>query len=398
MTRGPSSSSARLPVGDATPDPAAALAEDLTGRLELGPVLGRGGFGAVHLARERSSGREVALKLLQVDRAAASATVRFLREAAVAAALDHPGLVKVHALGTFAGRPSIVYELVAGARPLDQVTRTLDLPRRVELVRDAARAVGHAHARGALHRDLKPDNLLVDADGRVRVTDFGLALVAGQERLTRSGALVGTPLFMAPEQFQGGRDVGPQADVWSLGVVLYQALTGQLPFGGESLVALAAAVDAARPRPPRSIDPAIDAAVEAVCLGALERDPARRPADGEALAAALDAALAGERPRGRGRGAAVLALGALVVTGAALAASARRPAPATLDEGRRRRSSPRWRRWRRLRRRWPRRRAGYRSATSSRASGRSRSAGPCGSTTRASSRAGSTTPCGCGTA
>ncbi|MBX3468567.1 MAG: protein kinase [Planctomycetes bacterium] len=303
----PRSSDSRLPAGQATPDPAAALADDLTPRYELGPVLGRGGFGAVHRARERASGREVALKLLQVDRAAAGATARFLREAAVAAALDHPGLVKVHGVGSFGGRPSIVYELVEGARPLDEVARTLDQRRRVELVRDAARAVGHAHARGALHRDLKPDNLLVDGDGRVRVTDFGLALVEGQERLTRTGALVGTPLFMAPEQFQGGRTVGAQADVWSLGVVLYQALTGQLPFGGESLLALAAEVDAARPRPPRSIDPAVDPAVEAVCLAALERDPARRPADGEALAAALDAI---PLPR-----VTAPALGALVVAG-----------------------------------------------------------------------------------
>lgn len=327
----PRSSDSRLPPGQATPDPAAALADDLTPRFELGPVLGRGGFGAVHRARERASGREVALKLLQVDRAAAGATARFLREAAVAAALDHPGLVKVHGVGSFGSRPSIVYELVEGARPLDEVARTLDQRRRVELVRDAARAVGHAHARGALHRDLKPDNLLVDADGRVRVTDFGLALVEGQERLTRTGALVGTPLFMAPEQFQGGRTVGAQADVWSLGVVLYQALTGQLPFGGESLLALAAEVDAARPRPPRSIDPAVDPAVEAVCLAALERDPARRPADGEALAAALDEALTGGGARRRPLGVAVLALGALVVAGAALAAGSRRPAP-RLDE------------------------------------------------------------------
>jgi hypothetical protein len=309
-------------VPDASP-------QDLTPVFELGPLLGRGAFGAVHRARERSTGREVALKLLLTD-SSALAFERFLREAAVAATLDHPGIVRVHASGLFSGRPCIVYELVDGA-PLGEVVARVDLRRRVELVRDAALAVGHAHAHGVVHRDLKPDNLLVDGAGRVRVTDFGLALLEGADRLTRTGALAGTPTHMAPEQFAGkGERTGPQADVWALGVVLYEALTGRLPFTGENLVALASAIEAGRLAAPRSIDPSISRALEGVCLRALSRDPAARPADGTALARALEQALEGRGGASRRGVAAGLALVAVVALALALALrSAPETSPAT---------------------------------------------------------------------
>lgn len=278
------------------------LAQDLTPRYALGPLLGKGAFGAVHRARDVAAGREVAIKLLSAERGGATAMQRFLREAATVARLEHPGVIKVHGAGRHGGRPAIVYELVEGTT-FSEAARTLSLPARVELVRDAARAVGHAHALGVVHRDLKPDNLLVGRDGRLRVADFGLALFEGADRLTRTGAFVGTPFYMAPERFrlQGGPVDGPAADVWALGVILYEALTGRLPFEDQDFVALVALLEHAKVTPPRRIDRSIHPAVEAVCLRALQRAPGRRYPDGEALAAALDDALAGRLPPGHTR-------------------------------------------------------------------------------------------------
>jgi hypothetical protein len=297
----------------------------------LGPYalvgeLGRGGMGVVFLARD-PAGRDVALKtLLAFD---PHGLARFRREAEALAALDHPGIVKVHAAGEADGRPYLVCELIEGARPFDVATASLPLDDRARLVRDACRALGHAHAQGIVHRDVKPDNLLVGADGRVRVTDFGLALLEDRERLTRTGAMVGTPLMMAPEQLTASRSAaGPAADVWSLGVVLYQALTGALPFDGQTLPELCARIDAARPVPPRQRARAVSASLEAVCLRALARAPTERWADGSAMADALDAALRGERvtgPRRRGRWRAALlasaGLAALVLLAAAATAA-----------------------------------------------------------------------------
>ncbi|MBX3467018.1 MAG: protein kinase [Planctomycetes bacterium] len=318
----PSHPSSRRLTAVTPPVPdAAALQEDLTGRFELGPALGQGGFGAVHRARDRVGGREVALKLLLEPKPAA--LDRFLREAALAAALDHPGVVKVHAVGRYAGRPCIVYELIEGGRSLADAARTLDARGRAALVRDAARAVGHAHALGVVHRDLKPDNVLVDPAGRPRVADFGLALFEGADRLTRTGALVGTPTHMAPEQLAGGDAArAPTVDVWSLGVVLYDVLTGRLPFEAPNLMALAGQIEAARVTPPRAIDPTIPRALEAVCLRALQRDPARRYPDAAALADALDAALAGGAASHR-RGAALAVVGLVAVAAAVVVAAVR---------------------------------------------------------------------------
>lgn len=286
---------------------------------ELLGELGRGGVGVVHRARDRATGREVALKTLL--RPQPEAAARFRREAETLARLDHPGILRVHAAGDAAGHPFLVCELVEGARPLDVAARALPVDARAALVRDACRALGHAHARGVVHRDVKTENLLVDAAGRVRVADFGLALLAGGERLTGSGVVVGTLLTMAPEQLTGDRGaIAPTTDVWALGVVLYQALTGELPFDGDSLPGLCAQIVAARPVPPRRLAPGVSASLEAVCLRALSSAPSARWRDGDAMADALDAALRGERVRGPGRwsraalwaGAPTAALGVLI--------------------------------------------------------------------------------------
>ena len=291
-----------LPAGATTPAEHASplgagppLPRVLDGRYELLSLLGRGGMGDVWKARDLGAGREVALKLLRTDQRDRDALARFAREGEASAALVHPGIVRVHAAGVAAERAYLVYELVEGARTLGDVLPQADLRRRVELLRDAARGLAHAHAQGVVHRDVKPENVLIDPQGRVRVADFGLALLPGRERLTHSGTLMGTPSFMAPEQAAGERErISPASDVWSLGVMLYEALTDALPYRGETLIAIVARLTSGRPpRPPRELNPAAPAELEAVCLRALAHDPAQRHPHAGALADDLQAWLEG---------------------------------------------------------------------------------------------------------
>jgi serine/threonine-protein kinase len=253
-------------------------------------------MGVVHRARDVVSGREVALKVL-LDPAQRARVERFEREGKITAALRHPGIVRIHSTGAVDGCPYLAYELVEGARTLDEVLPLLERTRRLELVRDVARALGHAHAHGVVHRDVKPSNVLVGRDGRARVADFGLAIddESALDRLTKTGVMVGTPLTMSPEQFAGKRDqVGPASDVWSLGVLLYLALTNELPFMAPTLLQLGAAITTARPRRPTLLDPTIAKDLEAICMIALQRDPRDRYPDGERLAQDLDRYLRGE--------------------------------------------------------------------------------------------------------
>jgi len=286
-------------------------------------LLGRGGMGAVYAARDERAGRPVALKLARAEAAREPrAAERARREGLAVAGLDHPGIVRVHAAGTYQGRPYLAFELVEGARHLDEAGPGLPLRRRVELARDAARALGHAHARGVVHRDVKGANLLLDAAGRVRVADFGLAARADLGGLTRSGALLGTPYTMAPEQLAAGEgrtEVGPPTDVWALGVVLYELLTGARPFDGGSLVELAAQVVGVDPVPPSRRSRRAPRALDPVVARALAKAPADRYPDGEALARDLDAFLAGElaAPRGRRVRLLIAGLAALGVVGVA---------------------------------------------------------------------------------
>lgn len=257
-------------------------------------VLGAGAMGVVYRARHESSGREVALKLLK-ETANPNRLERIRREGELTARLKHPNVVAIHSAGDVDGQPWLAYELVEDCRTLQEVFPGLELGERVELLRDAARALGHAHALGICHRDVKPDNLLVDGSGRLRVADFGLAGAGDLERLTRSGDLIGTPLFMAPEQISGKRaEVGPGVDVWALGVILYEALTGELPFPGENMASLIGAILQGRLRPLRALAPATPAALEAICLKALHLEQGERYPDGAALADDLDRYLAGK--------------------------------------------------------------------------------------------------------
>ncbi|MCO5165517.1 MAG: protein kinase [Planctomycetes bacterium] len=301
--------------------------------------LGRGAMGAVHRARHVGTGRLVALKLVAGHDATHAA--RLAREASLAGRLAHPAIVKVLDAGVDGAATFVAFELVEGARTLGAALPGLDRRARVALVRDVARALGHAHACGVVHRDVKLDNVLVDAAGRARLTDFGIGLVHDLDRLTRSGVLVGTPRTMAPEQAAGKRDlVGPQTDVWALGVVLFEALVEEHPLFDEDpphLAALIQVIVQAEPRRARDVDPTVPAALDAVVLRALRRDPRDRFPDGEAMARALDDALASLAPRRRrrrrGHLVVAVALGALAVALGAWAGVQRARAEAALDRG-----------------------------------------------------------------
>jgi len=288
---------------------------------QLGPyeilgTLGKGNQGEVYRARDSTLDREVALKVLRARTATAQA--RFQREAEATAALDHPGIVRVHASGREDDLSYVVYELIEGAQTLGEAFAENPPPERVAgWILEAAQALGAAHAAGIVHRDLKPGNLLLDGEGKVRVADFGLAQTAEGSSLTATQAAVGTPRYMSPEQIRGGGETGPPADVWGLGVVLYEGLCGELPFQAETLAALTEEVLRANPEPPSARAPGVPAALEAVCLRCLRRDPGERYPDGAALAASLVDALRSPAQAPRSP----LGSAALVVTGCLLLAA-----------------------------------------------------------------------------
>jgi len=263
--------------------------------------IGRGGMGAVFEV-EDAAGRHLALKVA-IGNDNPRRLLRLQREGQITAALNHPGIVRIHAGGTAPnGFPYLVYELVPGCRTLDQAWPDLTLVEKVETLRDAARALGHAHQAGVIHRDIKPENLLLDDTGRVRVADFGLAGGAGlgMDRVTREGTFLGTPPYAAPEQLMGCTgEVGPHSDVWSLGVVLYEALTGELPFLGETLRDQIRLVCHTTPARPREREASIPADLESVILCALSPDQRDRYPDAEAFADELDRFLAGREVEAR---------------------------------------------------------------------------------------------------
>ena len=278
--------------------PSPQLPPDLAQRYRVTGSLGAGAMGTVYRAEDLRAGREVALKLLKATGEAQRA--RFQREGEITAGLVHPNVVRVFSSGVSGQVPWLAYELVPGARPLDVAFAGLELRERVALLAEVADALAYAHERGVVHRDVKPENVLVDLSGRARLSDFGLAKALDTERLTKTGALLGTPAFMAPEQISGDASAGAPADVWALGVILYLALTDALPFEGASLIELGARICRRELRAPRERDPALPRELEDVCLRALERDLAARYPDAGAFAADLRAWLAGRRPLASG--------------------------------------------------------------------------------------------------
>ncbi len=278
---------------------------------EIEACLGRGGMGVVYAARDPELERKVAIKFLLGDSAAGLR--RFQLEAVAAARVQHPGVVAVHAVGEHRGHPYIVMDHVDGVsldRYLEE--QAPDRRRCVELLADVCQAVGAAHRRGVIHRDLKPANVLVDRQGGARVLDFGVAKLFARDVeaavRTREGELLGTPAYMAPEQVGGaGGVVDTRTDVFTLGVILYQLLTGELPFLRDSLAAMihAVAYEEAEPMGRHGCD---DADLEAVARVAMDKEPGRRYQSVDALARDLRRWLAGAPVEARPRSAAVLAL------------------------------------------------------------------------------------------
>src|SRR5579864_1809356 len=264
------------------------------GDYELLEEIARGGMGVVFKARQVSLNRLVALKMILAGSFASSRDVqRFRSEAEAAANLDHPHIVPIYEVGEHEGQQYYAMKFVEGAS-LSGHPRG---PARAEVagLLDVARAVHYAHQRGILHRDLKPSNVLVDTAGTRYVTDFGLAkrLSDTGRSLSDTGAVLGTPRYMAPEQAAGRKDLTVAADVYSLGVILYERLTGQVPFPGDNVLTILRRVREADPPRPSTLAPGLDRDLETVILKCLDKEPSRRYASAEALADDLSDWLSG---------------------------------------------------------------------------------------------------------
>ena len=267
------------------------LASDtlVAGRYRLLHRLGAGGMADVWAADDQMLDRRVALKFLLPRFSEDQEFVeRFRREAAAAAGLQHPNVVGVFDRGEHDGAPFIAMEYVQGASLKDLIDRGLSVGEAIEIIRQVLAGARFAHSRGIVHRDLKPQNVLVDAEGRARVADFGIAR-AGTSEITQTGSVLGTAQYLSPEQAQG-LPVTAASDLYSVGVMLYEALTGRVPFDADTPVAVALKQVSEQPRPPSQLNPRVPPALDAVVLKALAKDPANRFASAEEFLRALDAA------------------------------------------------------------------------------------------------------------
>lgn len=276
------------------------------GKYELLDEIGRGGMGVVFKARHKELDRLVAIKMILASHLATPEQVeRFYHEARAAAKLTHPQIVGIHDVGQTHGQHYFAMDFVSGPS-LSQLLADgpLDPTQAARLVFAVARAVSHLHGQGIVHRDLKPSNVLLDEEGRPRVTDFGLAkMLQSDGRMTRTGAIVGTPGYMSPEQASGrGGEVGPLSDVYALGAILYELLTGRPPFQGETPLDTLVQVLEGEPPRPSHLREGIPRTLELICLKCLERSPQNRYMSASALADDLDRFLRGEQVEARRAG------------------------------------------------------------------------------------------------
>lgn len=285
-----------MPLADKA-DPAAPFALPNIPGYEVLGLLGRGGMGLVYQARQLNLKRLVALKMLSPTESDPDVLDRFQAEAEAVARLKHPHIVHIYEVGEHAGRPFFSFEYVEGGNLAQATQHEPQPPRRAaHLVETLARAMHYAHEHGIIHRDLKPANVLLTADGQPKITDFGLAKhLQSQTGHTQTGAVLGTPAYMAPEQASGtSKRIGPAADVYALGAILYELLTGWPPFRGDSALDVLDRVRSEEPVSPRKLQPKIHRDLETICLKALAKEPERRFATALALAEDLHRFDAGE--------------------------------------------------------------------------------------------------------
>ncbi len=263
----------------------------IDGRYRVLRRLGSGGMADVYCAEDQQLGRRVALKLLYRRFAEDEQFVeRFRREASSAAGLSHPGIVGIFDRGEWDGTYYIAMEFIEGRTLKDIIRERGPAPPEaaIDIVTQILRAVRFAHKRGVVHRDIKPHNVLIDPDGRIKVTDFGIAR-AGASDMTETGSIMGTAQYLSPEQAQG-HPVDARSDLYSIGIVLYELLTGRVPFDAESAVTVALKQVSEGPIPPSQLNDSVPPALEGVVLRAMEKDPARRFADADEFIGALEAA------------------------------------------------------------------------------------------------------------
>ena len=261
--------------------------EVIQARYELAEPLGKGGMAEVWRAQDLHLHRSVAVKFLASHLSGdPEFLVRFFSEAQAVAGISHPNVVRVLDFGEYEESPYLVMECVPGG-PLTEKTGEPHEPDwAFEILGAAASAAGAAHAKGIVHRDIKPGNILLDESGTAKLADFGIASSGRSERLTATGAAIGSPHYISPEQASGG-DASPASDVYALGIVLYELLTGVRPFEGDNVTAIAIAQVEQEPVPPSNHVPELNAAIDALVLRCLAKDPSMRFSDGTELATAL---------------------------------------------------------------------------------------------------------------
>jgi eukaryotic-like serine/threonine-protein kinase len=259
-------------------------------RYRLDRKIGSGGMADVWLADDTELDRKVAIKILHDRFAQDSEFVqRFQREAQAAAGLQHPNVVGIFDRGAFDGTYFIAMEYVDGPSLKDLVKGGMAPKDAIDFTRQILNAARFAHRKGIVHRDLKPQNVLIDDEGRARVADFGIARAGENSDITATGSVMGTAQYISPEQAQG-KPTTPRSDIYSIGVILYEELTGRVPFQGESAVAVALKQVSETPRRPSAINPNVPPALDAVVMRALAKDPDARFKDADAFLKALDAA------------------------------------------------------------------------------------------------------------